>query len=215
MSSRIVISEENNITVLDSAPTGSFVFADGNLFASANGEWGLVPDISFVMRSADSVGVNGTGQQFMFNKSIVLDSDTLYAYELRWWASKTAGTTSHTISTGLDGGTATFVNAQRNVLATQPLTTIPTPNSISTGFSAFILDSDGKYLTGATAITSATAYFHTLEQGTIFVDNGGTLRPYYQLSAAPGGAYTAANGAYMIVYPIGKTSNVEIGDWEP
>lgn len=46
------------------------------------------------------------------------------------------------------------------------------------------------------------------------INAGGTFIPQYQLSAAPGGAYTTAIGSYFLIYPIGAAgNNTNIGTW--
>ena len=45
-------------------------------------------------------------------------------------------------------------------------------------------------------------------------DAGGTFIPQYQLSAAPGGAYTTQIGSYFKLSPLGVSgSNTSIGTW--
>jgi hypothetical protein len=55
---------------------------------------------------------------------------------------------------------------------------------------------------------------HARLSGTVSVNAGGTFIPQYQLSAAPGGAYTVALGAYFLIYPVGTSgSNTSVGTW--
>ena len=55
----------------------------------------------------------------------------------------------------------------------------------------------------------------TTIKGILRVTSTGTYIPQYSLSAAPGGAYTTLTNSYMLIYPIGKTSDatVNIGTW--
>jgi hypothetical protein len=71
----------------------------------------------------------------------------------------------------------------------------------------------------AMAITGSTftvnpMVVHAKISGTVSINAGGTFIPQYQLSAAPGGAWTVASGAYFLIYPISASgSNTSVGTW--
>ena len=69
-------------------------------------------------------------------------------------------------------------------------------------------------LTTTGNISVATAYLVFFIKGIISVNTGGTFIPQYQLSAAPGGAYTTQIGSYFKIAPLAASgSNVSIGSW--
>ena len=125
--------------------------------------------------------------------------------------SKTAGTTSYTIST-LFGGTATITSitylfetyADSTSFADAPYNGTQSCSVIQTASAAVVVP----------ASTSATNYKWIRFTGTVSINASGTFIPQYSLSAAPGGAYTVAAGSWMSIYPIGASgSNISVGTW--
>lgn len=169
---------------------------------------GRIPAEQFYRLDSALVGANATGAQSVFGVGVTLVGSTVYQFQGVYLLFKTAGTTSHTVSL-LFGGTAT-VNNIAYTIGWNATTSYNVPNS-------------GGYFTAATqatatVITSAriNAADYGVYQvfGTVSVNAGGTFIPQYQLSAAPGGAYTTAIGSYFKISPLGASgSNISIGTW--
>ena len=70
------------------------------------------------------------------------------------------------------------------------------------------------FVTATNTSTTAALLCSAAISGTVSINAGGTFIPQYQLTAAPGGAYTTLAGAYVIIYPVGASgSNVSVGTW--
>lgn len=172
---------------------------------------GVIPAEQLYVLSSPYVGVNATGAQSMFGVGVTLSSSTVYAFEAVYALSKSAGTTSHSLSI-LFGGTATLnsiayqINGQYNGTGFGVTTTALSnmqPNFIQSA-AAFSVGSN----------STANIFFMVLVKGIVSINAGGTLIPQYQLSAAPGGAYSTATGSYFKIYPIGAAgSNISVGTW--
>jgi hypothetical protein len=164
----------------------------------------------FVFRPNGTLaGVNGTGAQDVFALDVTLEASTVYEYEVFFSLSKSAGTTSHIISVGY-GGTATINNIQRNLLSASA--TSPSTQTGPTDANGYKLSAAQADITPA--ITSAAVNVWFREIGTVSINAGGTFIPQYQLSAAPGGAYTANLGGLFKLRKIGAAgANVVVGPW--
>jgi hypothetical protein len=71
-------------------------------------------------------------------------------------------------------------------------------------------------VTTISAVTSATLNYRHMERGNFRVTTGGTFIPQYQLSAAPGGAYSVVRGSFLRVRKIGVPAtgdNIQEGPW--
>ena len=163
------------------------------------------------MLNSPYVGSNVTTAQSIFGVGVTLSSSTYYAFEAVYAFSKTSGATSHNFSL-LFGGTASLnsiayqLNGQYNGSGFSNTTSAVgnlQPNFVQVA-SAFTL---------VTGITT-NGYIMVLLKGMVSVNAGGTFIPQYQLSAAPGGAYSTAANSYFKIYPIGAAgSNVSVGAW--
>lgn len=169
--------------------------------------WGT-EGLLFRLNSAFA-GVDATGAQNLFPQNVTLLAGTQYQYELIYSLEKTAGVVSHTLSV-FWGGTATFNNFRRNLITT----------SVIAGGYAGALASFGADSAPATPVNAsgtinfADARVHMRETGTFSVNAGGTVIPQYQLSAAPGGAYSTTIGAFFRLRRIGASgANIAIGPW--
>lgn len=201
-----------NTMTLGSPITGEFEY-DGKVpyFTPLGTQRGIVPSMQYYRLNSGVVGSNATGAQSILGVGVTLSASTVYAFEANYVFTRTAGTTSHTLST-LFGGTATI----NNIL-----------------YSAIEMDATGSFgvrgsqtAVGITAINTAAATVVSTSMGsasqvisltifgTVSVNAGGTFIPQYSLSAAPGGAYTIAPGSYFCIYPIGAAgSNTSVGTW--
>ena len=171
-------------------------------------ERGIVPTQQYYRLNAAYVGSNATGAQSIFGVGVTLSASTVYEFEILFLLNKTAGTTSHSISTGF-GGTATVNNIFYELLGTFTSTIsgviVPDVLNSSATTSATVMTA---------AVSSAALVFRALIKGTVSVNTGGTFIPQYTLSAAPGGAYSTALGSFIRIAPVGASgSNTSVGAW--
>jgi hypothetical protein len=176
-----------------------------NVYGSATG---IVPGYQYYRLNSTFAGANATGAQSTFGVGVTLASSTQYEFEGIYILSKTAGTTSHTISS-LFGGTATINNINYSILTIEgsalPLTLVGGLTGCNNTVSAFV---------ATDAFTGASNSVAIVIKGTVSVNAGGTFIPQYSLSAAPGGAYTTQIGSYIKIAPLGASgSNISIGSW--
>lgn len=195
---------------LTTATAGSMEY-DGiaPYFTPQSTQRGVVLGAQFYRLNSTVPGANATGAQNTFNVGVTLSSSTVYVFDAVFAMSKTAGTTTHTVSS-LFGGTATINNIFYRVTAGEA------NGALGTQIAA---TSDN-----ATNVATATVMSNTIGvaakslyvtiRGTVSVNVGGTFIPQYSLSAAPGGAYTVALGGFFYIYPIGASgSNTSVGTW--
>ena len=195
-----------------STATAGAVEYDGKVpyFTPQGLERGVTPGMQYYRLNAPLAGANATGAQAFLGAGVTLSSSTVYAFEGYFPMSKTTGTTAHIFSL-LFGGTATLNNIGYSVLSASG-----SSSSFTTGMGIAIF-----YLQVATAsaitgsgLATNPAVVHAKISGTVSVNTGGTFIPQYQLSAAPGGAWTAALGSYFLIYPISASgSNTSVGTW--
>jgi hypothetical protein len=201
-----------NTMTLGSPITGEFEYDGGELYFTPLGtQRGLVPSAQYYRLNTALVGSNVNTAQSVFGVGVTLSAGTIYQFEGVYALSKSAGTTSHTTSI-LFGGTATLNSISYWAQAgTINSTTLYAPNNansfqyyIQTSAATVVNDSQG-------AATTARLY---KVNGTVSISAGGTFIPQYQLSAAPGGAYTTQPGSYFAIYPVGAAgSNTSVGTW--
>lgn len=202
---KLVLTSET----LGAASAGTMEYDGGELYFTPLGiQRGLIPSAQYYRLNSSLAGSNATGAQDIFGVGVTLNSSTIYAFEMVFPMSKTAGVTSHNLTVSF-GGTATLNNIgflfQRGGNTTS-FTAIGTTNVTQYAQTSS--------LQIVTASTDAALYLPMRMQGTVSINVGGTFIPQYSLSAAPGGAYTVAAGSYFLIYPIGAAgSNTSIGDW--
>ena len=196
-------------TALATATAGTLEYNGlASYFTPLGTQRGIIPGMQFYVLGSPVVGSNATGAQSLLGVGVTVSSDTIYAYEILSFMSKSAGTTSHTYSISY-GGTATIASNQvyYNVIATNNGTLV-TNSPVGNYTTVFPTVTTGNISSSAYAITTSI-------KGILRVTSTGTYIPQYSLSAAPGGAYTTLTNSYMLIYPIGKTSDatVNIGTW--
>jgi hypothetical protein len=190
---------------------GEFEYDGGELYFTPLGtQRGLVPSMQYYRLNTALAGTNATGAQSVLGVGVTLSANTVYAFEQFCPMSKTAGTTSHNVSF-LFGGTATVntigYTVMRNTGTSSFTNVVSDPQPW-----VFKQDTTACLVTGAR--TNATYFDQTFIKGTVSINTGGTFVPQYQLSAAPGGAYTTAQSSYFLIYPVGAAgSNVSVGTW--
>lgn len=200
-----------NSTALGTAVAGELEYDGGELYFTPLGtQRGLIPSAQYYRLNSALVGANATGAQAVFGVGVTLSANTVYAFEQFCPMSKTAGTTSHNVSF-LFGGTATVniigYTVMRNTGVSSFTNIVSDPQPW-----VFKQDMTACLVTGAR--TTAAYYDQTFIKGTVSINAGGTFIPQYQLSAAPGGAYTTAQSSYFLIYPISSAgSNTSIGTW--
>jgi hypothetical protein len=171
---------------------------------------GRIPAEQFYRLDSTLVGLNSTAIQSILGVGVTLVSNTVYQFSAEFFLSKSAGTTSHTFSLGF-GGTATVNNIAYSLISIAGAAS--TWNYVDTTLSG--ASANTASMTVVTGNSSVAGLFRTMEvKGTVSINTGGTFIPQYQLSPAPGGAYTAQIGNYFKISPLGASgSNTSIGTW--
>lgn len=197
---------------LGTAIAGEFEY-DGRVpyFTPLGIQRGVIPGMQFYRLESGLAGSNAIGNQNLFGVGCTVSANTVYAFEHLYVLTKTAGTTSHNLSY-LFGGTATINNAlwythytNAGVGGGIPTATATSAIGVATNFTG---------TAGTNSITTASISFIFKGYGTVSISAGGTLIPQYNLSAAPGGAYTTTAGSYFLIYPIGAAgTNTSVGTW--
>lgn len=230
-SSRTVLRDASNILTLDAgtatvppldftagtnlttASAGAMEY-DGKVpyFTPQGTQRGVVPGMQFFRLNSTLAGANVNTAQNVLGVGCTLSASTVYYFELYFTMSKTAGTTSHTLSYGF-GGTATVNNALVNTFRFGATSTFPwVPTATQTPGAQSNNTVASTVFTGP--ITSANYNDVVHMKGTVSINAGGTFIPQYTLSAAPGGAYSTQAGSYMLIYPIGASgANTSVGTW--
>jgi hypothetical protein len=194
---------------LGTAVAGEFEY-DGRLpyFTPLGTQRGVVPGMQYYVLNSSVVGSNATGAQNLFGVGCTLSSNTFYHFEGAYRIVKSAGTTSHTVS-NVFGGTATL-----NSISFMITYAYATGGSLNPANGAASNWSATNSVVYTTALTDAAMTVWAFVKGIVSINAGGTFIPQYQLSAAPGGAYTTSAGSYFLIYPIGASgANINIGTW--
>jgi hypothetical protein len=197
-----------NSISLGTASAGTFEY-NGSVpyFTPSGTQRGVVPGMQYYVLNTGFAGSNATGAQSLFGVGVTLSSNTIYEYEYVAAISKSAGTTSHTVSFGF-GGTATLNNISYIML------TQYNSSNLTTGAPSIFYGTTASQTVWTTAMTTASMTNFMTGRGVVSINAGGTFIPQYSLSAAPGGAYTTQAGGYMLIYPVGAAgSNVSVGTW--
>lgn len=202
-----VILTSDSLTSI--AVAGTLEYTSPALFATPIGtQRGIVPTQQYYRIDSAYVGSNATSAQSLFGVGVTLSASTVYEFEGFAILLKTAGTTSHTLST-LFGGTATINNIGYGAFgidANGGIGTRSTAEAVSSNVTTAVV------LTGAMSVATQSIMFYL--KGTVSINAGGTFIPQYTLSAAPGGAYSTYPGSYMRIAPIGVSGvNTSVGTW--
>lgn len=196
-------------TNLTTATAGSFEYDGKVIYATPQStQRGVVSAEQWYRLDAGLAGANGTSAQNALGVSFGVSASTVYEFEAVINLSKSAGTTSHNLS-WLFGGTASINNISYQV--TGDSSVVSFTSGFGTRFSAApqVATAIALY----SGLTSAALFVVLNIKGTVSVNAAGTLTPQYILSAAPGGAYTTAQGSYFKIKPIGASgANVSVGN---
>ena len=173
-------------------------------------DYGIVPVAQYYALNSDYAGANGTSAQSLFNVGVNLAANTIYEFEMQFVLFKSAGTTSHTISLLHNIGSGTINNINYSLMAgfhANPVTALNPPL-----YFAYFQTAAASVVSAAT--TTAGVNYRAIVKGTISVGTAGKWTPQYQLSAAPGGAYSTLTGSFVKIYPVGASgANVNSGGW--
>ena len=200
-------------TTLTTPESGALEW-DGEVpyFTPQGTQRGVVPGMQYYRLNSGVVGANATSTQNIFGVGVTLSGSTVYAFDTYYVFSKSAGGTSHTISFGY-GGTATVNNILTNFISSgtgQAMPVVPVTGTTPT----IQYNNTAAFTVTTGAIASAAFSVGFVVRGTVSINAGGTFVPQYQLSAAPGGAYTTQTGSYFLIYPIGAAgTNTSVGTW--
>jgi hypothetical protein len=200
-------------TNLTSATAGAMEY-DGKVIYSTPAARGVSPSMMFYRLNSDLVGTNTTTSQKLFGVGVSLNANTVYSFQLSVGLAKTAGSTSHSLSLGFDGGTATVYNMCAEGTFGLYQGAPPTSNGLVTSSFFHGIHTSTAQLTYGTTIAGATRTAAVLITGTVSINAAGTFIPQYQLSAAPGGAYSTLAGSYIAIWPIGASgATTSVGAW--
>jgi hypothetical protein len=181
-----------------------------NSFSGMTNGSGLVPTAFEYRLNSTLAGTNASGAQSALGVGITVAGSTVYEFEGLYVMSKSAGTTSYTLST-LFGGTATINNIGYTVLRYFDTAGFNTVNLTPAAYAYISVATAATTMTGS---TSATSYHIYQLKGTVSINAAGTFIPQYSLSAAPGGAFTMQIGSYFKMTPLGASgANTNIGGW--
>lgn len=199
-------------TNLTTAAAGAVEY-DGKAFYTTPAARGVSPSMMYYRLNSNYTGSNATGAQSLLGVGVTLAASTVYAFECHFQLQKTAGATAHNISL-LVGGTAT-VNNFNYTATTQRINSALTADVGSgsivaaLGFSTVF---NSALVFSSPAVAAVTLL--CIMRGTVSINAGGTFIPQYQLSAAPGGAYSTLAGSAFYIWPIGAAgANTSVGPW--
>jgi len=198
---------------LGTATAGEIEY-DGKVpyFTPSGTQRGVVPGMQYYRLNSVLAGANAAGAQNVFGVGVTLSENTVYSFESYFVMSKSVGTTSHTFSYGF-GGTSTTNNALINLTrygTTSALPLVPTSPA-----STIFQTRNSTAITVASGAQTSAVFTEVVRiDGTVSIATGGTFIPQYQLSAAPGGAYSVQPGSYFLIYPVGSAdANTSVGTW--
>ena len=189
---------------------GAFEY-DGVVFYGSpqSNQRGVVATEQFIALTANYTGADSASAQKVFdattNGTVTLAASTTYMMEGVYYITRSAGTTSHTLSTLFAlGGTLTSI-------AYTAETTSTTGNAL--GAVSRIYGT----LASATVVTAAsieaTENITVTIRGIVRTNAAGTFAPQIQYSAAPGGAPTILANSFFKLTPIGNNTVTTVGNW--
>jgi hypothetical protein len=205
-------SINNAVTLLPAKTSVTYVYrATGTTWWPTQNVPGILTNgMQFFRLDSALAGSNVNTAQSTLGVGVTLSASTVYAFEMVFALSKSAGTTSHSVGLSF-GGAATLNNIAYSGIFVGTNTAFTTDSQGTIGM--YIQTAANTTFSEGT--TTSAAVFRTYNlKGTVSVNAGGTFIPQYTLSAAPGGAYTTAIGSYMMIYPISASgANTNVGSW--
>ena len=197
---------------LTSATAGAVEY-DGKVIYSTPAGRGVSPSMMFYRLNSNYAGSNATGAQSLLGVGVTVSASTVYEFEGLFTLQKTSGTNAHTIGV-LFGGTASLNNILSSFVFRRydAASTSDATSGTQTVVGGYNTTTSNLVVTGS--IASANQTFMYFVRGTVSINAGGTFIPQYQLSAAPGGAYSTLAGSAFYIWPIGAAgSNTSVGPW--
>jgi hypothetical protein len=176
-----------------------------------NMDYGVIPVEQFYSLNSNYVGSNVNTVQSLFGVGVNLAANTIYEFEMVFVLQKTAGGTTHFISLLNNIGSGSINNINYMVLGNFRAST--TPSSVDGP--DVLLYSQVATATAVTATTNVTnVNFRSVVKGLISIGTAGKWTPQYQLSVAPGAAYTTLAGSYVKIKPVAAAgAGVNTGGW--
>lgn len=197
-------------TNMTTPSAGAFEY-DGVVFYGSpqSNQRGVLATEQFIALTTNYTGTDNTSAQKVFdastNGAVTLAAGTTYFMEAVYYITRSAGTTSHTLSTLFAlSGTLTSI-------AYTAETTSTAGNALGTVSRI--------YATGATAVVVTAANTDANEnitlaiRGMVRTNTAGTFTPQIQYSAAPGGAPTILANSFFKLTPIGNNTITTVGNW--
>jgi hypothetical protein len=198
-----------NPSTLLTTPSQGAVEFDGKLeyFTPVGTARALTPSVYYYRNNTFTTLTSAATAQSIFGltNGVTLAANTIYEVE-GFFSLVTTGTTPHTEAFGFTLTTATLTAAEYTIFRNS----IAAPNpgtytqAISTVATATVMTA---------SITTAQGSQYSIK-GHLAIGTGGTVNPFIQFSAAPGGTSTVNAGAWFKFSPVGTTgNNVSIGTW--
>jgi len=197
-------------TNLTTAAAGAFEYDGVVLYSTPQAsQRGISPSEHFLILASNYTANDSASAQKVFNSpsngQITLPANTTYFMEGLYYITRSAGTTSHTLSTLFAlGGTLTGITYIAE-------TTSTTGNALGAVSRIYGTAATAVVVTGAS--TSATENITVLIRGVVRTNSAGTFTPQIQYSAAPGGAPTILANSYFRLVPMGTGSVNYVGNW--
>ena len=189
---------------------GAFEY-DGVVFYGSpqSNQRGVVATEQFIALTANYTGADSASAQQVFdattNGAVTLAASTTYMMEGVYYITRSAGTTSHTLSTLFAlGGTLTSI-------AYTAETTSTTGNTLGAVSRIYGTLATATVVTAASI--EATENITVTIRGIVRTNAAGTFAPQIQYSAAPGGAPTILANSFFKLTPIGNNTVTTVGNW--
>ena len=184
---------------------------DGQSFyasPSAN-QRGVVPVEHFVVLNSAYTGTDVDTAQQVFDTpsagTVTLAANTAYFFEAQYIITRSAGTTSHTLST-LFAVSGTLTSMTYTAEATSSA-----GNALTAVKRVYATGVTGTVITDAS--TDSNENITVTLQGVVRTNTAAELQPQIQYSAAPGGAPTVLANSYFRITPIGSGGVTSVGNW--
>lgn len=197
-------------TNLTTAAAGAIEYDGKVIYSTPNAtRRGVSPSMMIYRLNGTLVGANNTSVQSLFGVGVSLAASTSYMFQSYVTMQKTAGTTSHTVSLQMDSSSIPSDIAYGGTFG---LVTSPS-NGINSTTGSFYSTTRSSII-ATSSISTASQQVQFIFQGTLTTSLSTTLTPSYNLSAAPGGAYTIQPSSYFAIWPIGASgANTSVGPW--
>jgi hypothetical protein len=197
-------------STLSSPAAGAWEYDGQSFFATPlTSQRGTMALMHFVVLNSSYVGTDSSSAQQVFDTpaagTVTLAANTAYMFDAQYLISRSAGTTSHTLST-LFATTGTLLG-----IAYTAETTSSSGNSLTAVKRIYSNAVTATVVTDAS--TAADEFVTVTLRGVIRTNTAVTLQPQIQYSATPGGAPTILANSYFRLMPIGNGTVTTVGNW--